>query len=124
MRADAVRSLHGFTFPEDTMTTTVTTFEGLVVTARLAAINGKTYANFDFSAIPSASAAATDPGEHTAPAGTVNPVVPEHVPPEKEAEMLKARHAEWVYQIPDFIYEALTSRLDQAAKLPLIPGEN
>ena len=132
MRAENVRSLQNFNFPEDaTITTTVSTFDGLVVTARLTKKDRAHYANFMFAANPTATAGttgSTDAGTTgDEPAGAV-PATDQTaafapMSPEAEAEILNQHLSSWVYEIPDFLFEALTTRPEQFRKLKLLPDE-
>jgi hypothetical protein len=123
MRGENVHSLRSFNFPEnDTITTTVSTFDGLVVTARLVKKDRLHYANFTFAYNPPVAADKTGtpntPGTTKAPApdaGTISP--------RASAETLNRNLSPWVFEIPDFLYEALTTRPDQFRKLKLMPGE-
>lgn len=101
LRADGVKSVNNFTFPDDSITTTVTTFNGMVVTARLAQQSGHTYAHFSFSAAADVTGAMNvQDGSAGGNTDSVNP--------EELLQKLSAL-SEWVYQIRDFKYEALTS---------------
>ena len=109
MRADGVKSASNFTFPEDTITTTVTTFNGMIVTTRLAQLSGHTYAHFSFSA------AAGVPGEMNVNSQTGDGN-PDTVKTEDLIRQLSTL-SDWVYQIPDFKYEALTTDPGSIKKL-------
>jgi hypothetical protein len=122
MRADNAHSLQNFNFPDnDTITTTISTFDGLVVTARLVKKDKAHYANFTFTANPSATAAKPENADKTSP-GT-NASKEEQPSPAAEVEALNKNLSPWVYEIPDFLYEALTTRPDQFRKLNLLPNE-
>lgn len=101
LRADGVMAANNFTFPEDSVTTTVTTFNGMMVTARLAQQNGHSFAHFSFSAVPGMPAEMNV--NNQAAGGNTDTV--------KTEDLIKQLSAlsDWVYQIPDFKYEALTS---------------
>ena len=101
MRADGVKAINDFTFPDDSIVTTVTTFNGMIVTAKLAQQSGHTYAHFSFSAAADVPGVMNMQGETSG--GNTDSVNPE--------ELLQklSTLSEWVYQIPDFKYEALTS---------------
>ena len=111
MRANGVQSLENFSFPEDAVTTTVTTFDGLIIIARVAKIDNKSYAHFTFAVDPSAqneenkTAEASEDTTDTL-AGLTADFKPD---PVQEAKYLTETLSPWVYQIPDFKYEALTS---------------
>lgn len=111
MRADDVKAAENFSFPDDTITTTVTTFDGLVITARLASVNDMTFANFTFN---------TDPELASRNTGTDNTKT--ETPSQKSnisevAQSMNDAMANWVYQIPDYKYEALTTSPDSIKKL-------
>ena len=101
MRADGVKAAGNFTFPEDSITTTVTTFTGMVVTVKLAQQSSHTFAHFSFSP------AAEVPGEMNDGSGASG----EETDTEKTKKLIQqlSSLSDWVYQIPDFKYEALTS---------------
>jgi len=131
MRAENVQSLQNFNFPEDnTITTTVSTFDGLVVTARLTKKDQAHYANFTFAANPittSGNSGGTDTGntatEPAAAPATDQTAASGQTSPAAEAETLNKNLSPWVYQIPDFLYEALTTNPEQFRKLKLLPEE-
>ena len=118
MRADGVKAVSNFTFPDDSIMTTVTTFNGMVVTARLAHQSGHTYAHFSFSATADVPGAMNMQGK-TAGGNT------DSVNPEELLQKLSTL-SEWVYQIPDFKYEALTSDPESIKNLlqSMQPGKN
>ena len=122
MRADNVQSVKNFNFPDDeTFITTVNTFDGLVVTARLVKKDKTHYANFTFSADPSAASGNPEKEDTT---GTDNQVTDgEQTSPVAQSQMLNKNLSPWVYEIPDFLYEALTTRPDQFRKQTLLPEE-
>ncbi|MGH8119793.1 MAG: DUF4340 domain-containing protein [Gammaproteobacteria bacterium] len=125
MRAEHVLSLQNFTFPEDaTITTTVSTFDGLVVTARLVQKEQAHYANFSFAHNPSAAAGntGTDDANQSA-AGEMAAPATDPMSPAAAAGLLNKNLSPWVYQIPDFLFEALTTRPEQFRKLNLLPEE-
>jgi hypothetical protein len=101
MRADGVKAVNNFTFPEDSITTTVTTFNGMVVAVKLAQQSGHTYAHFNFS--PAAEAPDEIKVRREAAGGGADAVNTE------ELIQQLSTLSNWVYQIPDFKYEALTS---------------
>ncbi|MBI4006396.1 MAG: DUF4340 domain-containing protein [Gammaproteobacteria bacterium] len=112
MRADDVRSLDQFMFPDDTIVTTISTFDGLKATVKSAKIDGKTYAHFEFSFDPALAAAQQETSE---PLAEEKPAT-DKVSAEQEARILKDSMSNWVYQIPDFKYEALTMNIDNITK--------
>ncbi|MBM2829787.1 MAG: hypothetical protein HW411_577 [Gammaproteobacteria bacterium] len=104
MRADDVRALEQFEFPDDTIVTTVTTFDGLKTTVKCAKIDGRTYAHFEFDFDPALVAAQQ---ESTEPPLEEKPAT-DQIDVRQEAQTLKDTLSNWVYVIPDFKYEALT----------------
>ena len=126
MRAENVQSLQNFTFPDnDTITTTVSTFDGLVVTARLTQKDKAYYANFTFATNATAAAEKPAPaGSDTQPPAGGQPADATPMSPAAEADMFNKTLSAWVYEIPDFLYEALTTRPDQFLKPNLLPSEN
>lgn len=120
MRADNVHALQNFKFPDnETFTTTVSTFDGVVVTAKLVKKEKAHYANFTFAANPSTAAGKTENTD--APGTDTNATQEEQTSPVAMAETLTRNLSPWVYEIPDFLYEALTTRPDQFRKLKLMP---
>lgn len=123
MRANGVRSLAGFSFPEDSVTTTATTFDGLIITAKVAKVDNKSYAHFTFAADPSAAEAddikteGTDTDTTDAFAALGADFKPD---PVQEAKYLTDTMSQWVYQIPDFKYEALTSNPGSLRRTPAL----
>ena len=112
MRADGVHALDNFSFPEESITTTATTFDGLIVTAKTARIDNKAYAHFTFAVDPSATRedSVTDEEESEDTADAFAGLTTDFKPdPVQEAHYLTETLSSWVYQIPDFKYEALTS---------------
>lgn len=119
LRADGVRSSADFSFPEDVTRTTFTTFDGIITNIKLAKVDDKPYASFSFSvdeklaAEADAAMAASD-----AEAAKDTPSVKEVV------SNLSERLEGWVYRIPDFKYEALTTNLDKLKKAVPSGDEN
>jgi len=98
MVAEDVRSLKSVNWPENTVTATISTFAGLVVTVKLTMLNDMPYANFTFENISVASK--TDKNESDADVEQLN------------AADLNRQHADWIYQIQDFKYRDLTRELE------------
>lgn len=124
MRADGVIARDNFTFPEDMITTTVTTFDGLVITAKLANVDEKYYGNFSFTVAPE-KLSNTSETANTEPASENKPQNKEVDINELAASMNNALSG-WVYQLPDFKYETLTTNLDSLKKdfQPLLEGKD
>lgn len=116
MRADGVSSLRNFTFPEDAIITRVHTFDGLTVEAKLTRRDGKFYAHFTFTGDATNPPEKTTTGEDSATPAESQPAAtaPDQQPaPAELAAMMTNALSGWVYQIPDFKYEALTSNPEQ-----------
>jgi len=97
-----VRSLETFEFPESTVTTEITTFDGLIAEVRSARVDDKAYANFRFRFDPEHASESTSPvtGEDDQPLSVKD-----------QAERLQRELGDWVYQIPGFKFEVLTATL-------------
>jgi len=110
LRADDVRAADNFDFPEDTTVTTVTTFDGLIVTVRLADVDDRHYARFSFSTEENAK---IKTGDTDMPESDVT----------SEARHLNERHSGWVYVIPEFKFDDLTTSMQDINK-PFQSGQN
>ena len=100
MVAMDVRALDSVNWPGDTVTTRVSTFDGLVVTMRLAALDGQPFANFRFEQDDAAAPASESDGATSS----------------LNAGELNRRHADWVYQIQDFKFRDLTRTMDDLVR--------
>ena len=100
MRADGIMSAENFEFPEETVRTLASTFDGISIEARLAEIDGQTYGQFMVSGDPDFSGNTTNGQAET---GLEAPS------PANEIAALSRKLSGWVYLIPDFKYEALTT---------------
>lgn len=100
MVAMDVRALNTVNWPGDTVTTRVSTFDGLVVTMKLAALDGQPFANFRFEKTSAAAPASASDSE----AAALN------------ADELNRRHADWVYLIQDFKFRDLTRTMDDLVR--------
>ncbi len=116
MSVDGVLSAQNFTFPENTIITTVQSFDGLQVTVKLAKVEDKAYAYFTFAANPlspeeqlpdTETSADTESTDTAAPAGATT-AENQQPSPEEIVRMTNEAVGAWVYQIPDFKYEAMT----------------
>lgn len=108
LRAEGVTSPEIFTFPDEVIRTTYTTFDGIITTIRLARVDGKAYARFSFSVDEELAA------EADAAAAASEMAETEDIPPVSEVVAnLSARIEGWIYRIPDFKYEAMTTNLDR-----------
>lgn len=110
LRADDVRAADNFDFPGNATVTTVTTFDGLVITARLAEVDDRHYARFTFNVDADTEAVAAEKGK---PGTDVA----------REAQQLAERHSEWVYVIPEFKFDDLTMSMQEINK-PFQSGQN
>lgn len=116
MRADSVMAAKNFTFPDDSIITNVTTFDGLVINAKLANVDDKTFANFTFSTNPELIAKDTETrnNENTdSNADKQN----QKVDINELAQSMNNGLSGWVYQIPNYKYEALTTSPDSIKEL-------
>jgi hypothetical protein len=119
-RFDDVRARHALNWPQQMVVTTLRTFDGLTAIVRVAEIDGRKYAAFEFNA--DAQAASTPvPETETAP-----PVIaPEGTPAPagetqnkagptvaEQAVALNAQVHEWAYVLPDYKFDMLTRTKD------------
>ena len=111
MRADNVRALNNFSFPEETVTTIATTFDGLIITAKTARLDNKTFAHFTFTVDPSIiqEINVTEEEIDSTTDKFAGLTADFKQDPVQEARYLTETLSPWVYEIPDFKYEALTS---------------
>lgn len=116
MRADGVVAANKFTFPDDTILTTVTTFDGLVINAKLANVDNKTFANFTFDTNPELVAKITKAGKNET-TDLDTGAQKKKVDMNELAQSMNNGLSKWVYQIPDYKYEALTTSPDTIRKL-------
>lgn len=108
LRADGVISRDDFTFPDTTTRTTYTTFDGIITRVKLAKIDDRAYAEFSFS-IDEQLAEEADAATAASDAAKE-----QDIPPVKDVVAnLSERIEGWIYQIPDFKYDALTTHLDK-----------
>ncbi len=107
MRADGVNSAGNFTFAENTIKTTYETFDGIIIKVKLEQVDKKFYANFEFAYQPpeSADVPVTDKGENSEPS------------PQQLVEQMNSSLSSWVYQIPDYKFEAMTSTPENIQEL-------
>lgn len=112
IRADGVMSTDNFTFPENSFTTTYKTFDGMVVKVKLTQKDKKSYAHFAFSYEPDST---TKPAK---PAANANEPTPDAL-----AAQMNTALSGWVYQIPDFKFEAMTSTPESVKQLLLEHGK-
>ena len=110
MRADGVIAAGNFSFPDDAVTTTVTTFDGLVINAKLAQVDDKSYVNFTFTTDPEKLSADKETAANET--GTNAEAAISEVNITELAQTLDHALSGWVYLIPDFKYEALTTSPD------------
>ena len=107
MRADDVQAAGKFNFiPEETVKTTVTTFDGLVIESRLARTDQGAYGQF------------TARFDEPARSETVNDQNDGSAGIRDYARTLNNRLSGWVYSIPEFKYEALTTNIDDLMRIP------
>ena len=115
MRADGIVSAGHFEFPENSIKTIARTFDGLQIEARLAEVDDQTYGQFTVTPDP----------EYSSDANYNQPATNQEGELSVEAEVaeLSGRLSGWVYLIPDFKYEALTTTLDSLRKAMPQPAE-
>ncbi len=107
MRADGVRAAENFNFiPEETVKTTAITFDGLVIESRLAKTDEGTFGQFTARFDESANSEPEDDGKDVS-AGVRD-----------YAQNLNDKLSGWVYRIPEFKYEALTTNIDDLMRFP------
>ena len=111
--AQGVKSKDHYTFPDDHVTTTVRTFDGLVANIEAASSDGKNYVHYSFQVDESKLPAAKDSKDKNAAADKGAVKLPDI---RKEAEGYNKELSGWVYSIPDFKYELLVQSLDQLTK--------
>ncbi len=112
---------------EPVLTSTFSTFDGLIATATVSKVDGKHWVKLafatDFSKTPVA-----DPAPAAEPVDPAKPAVP--APPKtktrdevtKEAADLNARHAPWAYQIVDYKVNQFAPKLEELLKDPEPPA--
>ena len=103
--------------------TKVQTFDGLLVQVEEFEADGKTFARFDFDYDPkrvhddvAKDGTAAPPADATATDKPGNDAEKESV--QQEAARLKARVADWVYELPDYKTRLLSKRLDDLVQAP------
>ncbi len=111
MRADGVSSAGNFTFAENTINTTYETFDGIIVKVKMEQVDKKFYANFEFA--------------YQLPEDQEVPVTTDDKTSEPSAqqlvEQMNTSLSPWVYQIPDFKYEAMTTTPENIQQLFKVP---
>ncbi len=88
--AEQVRGVNTVQWPETAVAVTIKSFDGLTINLKLARLDDKPFANFQFET--------SDEGS------------------QQEVAQLNARHANWVYQIQDFKFSDLTKKLDDLTR--------
>ncbi|HTT08698.1 MAG TPA: DUF4340 domain-containing protein [Gammaproteobacteria bacterium] len=120
LRLDDVRARRALNWPQQTTTTTLHTFDGLTAVVRVADIDGRKYAAFEFSVEPGAE---TNPVPET---GEESPVIgmegkPAPANPAKnkptltvgqQVADLDAKVKNWAYVLPDYKFDMLTRTKD------------
>ncbi|MEJ2094314.1 MAG: hypothetical protein P8X93_03845, partial [Gammaproteobacteria bacterium] len=111
MRADGVQAAGNFNFtPEETIKTTFTTFDGLIIESLLARIDDRAFGLFSASHDP---AQAVIPESDSTDAEELTEKINEYV------DTLNDRLSGWVYEIPVFKYEAMTTNIDDLTRFPV-----
>ncbi len=105
VRAESVRSLKLFQFPDDIINIKIETYRGLIIRVRLTNQDGQHFANFRF-AYQSPASGETEKDETTTEQDAAEPS------PEKEIALLNQHMSEWVFEIPEFKYKDMSRKLD------------
>jgi outer membrane lipoprotein-sorting protein len=118
-RADGVQAVDNFSFPENAITTTVTTFDGMVISTELVQLDEHSYAHFSFSVDPEIHDILKSMAETSDQPVNVTSI-------EQQIRQWSDSYSSWVYKIPDFKYEALTTDPESIKDLlqSIKPGEN
>lgn len=111
MRADGVQAADDFEFSsEETIKTTYTTFDGLIIESLLARIDDRAFGLFSASHEP---AQAVMSESDSTDAEELTEKINEYV------DTLNDKLSGWVYEIPVFKYEAMTTSIDDLARFPV-----
>jgi len=105
---DDIKAANKIDFPDTQTTTTLNTFDGLIVTVTSAVIDGKKFSRFSFgydaSLITKTDTA--DKQDGTADAADVS----------RETETLSGKTAGWAFEIPEYKFELFTRKLEDLIK--------
>ena len=110
LRADGVKSINQFKFPEDAVITQFNTFDGMIINVKSAKINNKSYAHFSFDIDNSMIQDTDDNIEDIQTTDQKTSI-------ESEVRIFNSVLSEWVFEIPDFKYQDLTQRLDSITNM-------
>lgn len=110
LRANGVKSINQFKFPEDAVITQFNTFNGMIINVKSAKVDNKSYAHFSFDIDNSIIQDADDNVEETQTTDRKTSV-------EAEVRIYNSVLSEWVFEIPDFKYQDLTKRLDSITNI-------
>ncbi|NIN61113.1 MAG: DUF4340 domain-containing protein [Gammaproteobacteria bacterium] len=111
MRANGVRAANNFEFStEESIKTIYKTFDGLIIESLLAKIDDRAYGLFSASHDP---AQAVMPESDSTDAEELTEKINEYV------DTLNDKLSGWVYEIPVFKYEAMTTNIDDLTRFPV-----
>jgi hypothetical protein len=97
MNVEGVHAADNFEFPDDTTTTTFTTFNGLIITVKNVLSDDKAFAHFSFTTAASSSSNTDEIPESNSATISV----------EEESQLWNQFLSHWVYEIPEFKFETL-----------------
>jgi hypothetical protein len=100
LELDDARRAADLPVPADAPATTITTFDGLTVTARFLEKDGETWVALEASAAP--PDALPEGGEKLKDAAAVR----------EEAQRINARASPWVYRLPKYVVDSMRRRMD------------
>lgn len=117
--AEDVKSQKHFALPDDHVTTTVRTFDGLVATIAAAKVDGTNHVQYSFS-VDAAKLPAKKPDDAGKDKDKKDAAATqesgEKLDVRKEAAGYNKETAGWVYTLPPFQYELLVQSLDQLTR--------
>lgn len=107
VRAEGVASANSFDMDNDTTHVRIKSFRGLIIHIRLKQNANKYYANFNFSYVKPQE-------EQTEKTDTE--LLADQPTPEEEIALLNARMSSWIFELPQFKYEDMTTTLDKLVR--------
>ena len=107
VRAESVRSIDTVDLSDNAVIATVESFRGLVVNIRLKEISSKYYANFQFEYIPPENSNTQENQEN---------IPQDALTPEQEIQLLNSKVSPWVFEIPKFKYDDMTTGFDKLVR--------
>lgn len=100
--ADGVRSAANLVFPDETIDTSISTFDGQIINIKSTVIDNKYYSRFSFSSDTSMV--------ENLQTESVNESVTENtIDPAKYSAVLNDRLSDWVFEIPDYKFADITA---------------